>query len=317
VGGGCGLLLLLSLGGMRHGASQLGTCASCHVEQARAWAGSRHAVAADNPTFRESFRRSGHAWCLSCHGEPVGCLSCHGGEGTLQSARPSLLARAVHPMRPEPALADERLCARCHQFALPVPGELEAVGLAALPQHFDALAAQDTVEEWRQSAAARRGVSCAGCHEPHTAPGAHSPELVRGAVSVQARYDGQRAYFTLTAQDAAHAVPTGDPFRRLRLIVCPPERCEVPMATALLQRNLQREAGSWIVVRDGRIPPAATGDDARLELVLPLTGPLPPGARWRLFYHFADPRHEEALPREEVRFLVAEGQLVAGDQEPL
>jgi hypothetical protein len=213
----------------------------------------------------------------------------------------------------QPAPTDERLCARCHQFVLPVPDELERVGKGSLPVHFTEAAAQDTVEEWRQSGAA----GCTSCHEPHRAPGAHDHELVREAVSVQARYDGQSAHFVLRASGAAHAVPTGDPFRRLRLIVCPPERCEQPYAVAILQRHLKEKGNTWVVSQDTRIPPATSGDSAELELVLPVSEPLPPGARWRLFYHFADPRHEEILPHEEVHFLVAEGQLVAGDQEPL
>jgi predicted CXXCH cytochrome family protein len=302
--------VLLALGARRADVSSADRCLGCHAVEAAAWVGSRHAVASTNPTFQTSFAQTRHPWCTRCHLEGgVGCLACHLGEGGgLVGLEPSLAARLVHPVSHDARLADERLCARCHQFDLPPPGGLVP---GQLPVHLTDTPGQDTVEEWRGSAAAARGETCTSCHDPHAAEGAHAPALVREALTVDARRDGDLATFTLTARGAAHAVPTGDPFRRLQLEVCASERCEVPLATTALERRLSRDRdGAGWTVRDRRIPPATAGDEASLTVSLPLGEVPAAGARWRLLFLLADPRHHEALPPEESRYLVAEGPLL-------
>lgn len=301
-------------------------CARCHAGEAARWATSRHAIAFTNPTFRESFRHSGHPWCLSCHAatsrsEGVGCEACHRDtDGTLLAEAPSLLARLAHPIRGAPSLASESLCERCHQFPFPTAKALEASVLTGIPTAFSGTPSQDTVQEWRQSHAASEGRVCTSCHDPHRAPGAHDEDLVRDTLSVQAVYDPDTLMITatLTAKGAAHAVPTGDPFRRLHLTICDPERCDVPYAEATLQRRPREQGEDWIVPADTRIGPALDTDGTSSRTIaLAVRDPLPPGARWRLFYRYADPFHEAALPREEVRLLIAQGHLVPpGDREP-
>lgn len=295
-------------------------CAGCHAEIASAWSASRHARAYDNPTFRESFRRSGQPWCLSCHAatsrsDGVACAACHEGPGGLVSASAGLLARIYHPIEAEEGFASERLCARCHQFDFPTPSSLR--DSHQMPLSFTDTPSQDTVEEWRQSTAAAEGRSCTHCHDPHEAPGARDHALLRGTLSARVDYDPAAGLVkaTISAKGAAHAVPTGDPFRRLHLTICGPERCELPYAERLFQRRPREEGDDFVVSHDNRIGPARSGDVAEIEASIQVPE-LPPGSRWRLHYRYADPLHESALPSEEVRSLVAEGVLVEGDREP-
>ena len=295
-------------------------CAGCHAAQVEAWTGSRHAVASSNPTFAASFRNSQHAWCLQCHaasgGAGVGCAACHLDGGRLVGTSPSWRARLAHPIGHDEDLVGAAACATCHQFDFPRPSSLEAA-YDVPPAVFTDTPTQDTVAEWRHSAAAAAGTACTGCHDPHAAPGAHDAALLRGAIRADVALEGDHVRAVITAVDAAHAVPTGDPYRRLRLTICPPERCEVPLARHDLERRFDRRGDDWVELSDTRIGPATDGDAASVvvELSLP-PGPLAPGTRWRLFYHYADPRHEPDLPPSEVRTLVAEGVLVAGEQEP-
>jgi hypothetical protein len=297
----------------------------------RAWSASRHAIASSNPTYTASFRRSQHPWCEECHAasgaDAVGCAACHldadGDE--LVGGTPSWRAERVHRIRPRDP--DAGVCDGCHQFRFPRPSALDAalilspkgpaldVPRGGHPAAFTDTALQDTVAEWAASAAAS-DTPCTDCHDPHTAPGAHDVERLRDAVSATVALDGDRVRATITATGAAHAVPTGDPYRRLRLTICPPERCEVPFASHDLERQFDRQGDDWVLVSDTRIPPATDGDSASVVVLLPIDVPLPPGTRWRLFYHYADPRHEPELPHEEVRALLAEGVLVPGDREP-
>ncbi|MCA9492433.1 MAG: hypothetical protein KC621_21015 [Myxococcales bacterium] len=247
-------------------------CAECHVEQGAAWAESRHAKAATNALFAESFRRTDHPWCLSCHaadGVGVGCATCHA--------------------------AGSPGCEGCHQFDLP-----RELGGAS-----SGVASQDTVQEWRRSSFADR--PCTSCHDPHASPGGHDDERMRAALTVDVRADVDRVVARLTSHDVGHAVPTGDPFRRLQLDVCADLGCSRTLATATFVRRLApTEDGGWRLAEDTRVPPPTGG--ARTSVVERVLEA--PGARgWRLSYHLADPVHEPVLGAQAVR-LLANGPVV-------
>lgn len=278
-------------------------CAGCHEAEDSRWQRSRHAVAATNRTFAASFSQAGHhPWCTTCH-QPggVGCGSCHLHDNVLVGVDPSIRAQLAHPITADRRLGDERLCATCHQFMFP---ETDAL-TDAHPTAFTETPAQDTVAEWQQSAAAREQRTCTDCHEPHEAPGSHDRAFVRDALDVASAYDGTVARFTITANDAAHAVPTGDPFRRLVLTVCGDDPCDRPIARSVLERTFDRDARGLIERSERRIPPATTGSSASVTIALEA----PAATGWQLTYAYANPMHEPALPPDEVQFVVATGTL--------
>lgn len=305
-------------------------CAACHEKAAAEWAGSRHAVAGTNPVFWEAWTRFPLGWCVHCHAplaegqratlggvarpgalltpappagawnDGVSCTVCHVRDGAILSARPpSEAAEAAHPTVHEPALGTVAACEGCHDFPFQrhdAPrGEL---WLSDQPS-------QATVAEWATSTAAAEGRACQACHmgaEGHRFPGAHAPDLVRGALQVQVGPDGA---FTLRAPDAAHRIPTGDPFRRLVLQTCVDPACVEPVDQVVLRRSFARDDRTWVEVADRTVPPQTPSSPAVRELRLDVAG----ATWWRLRYHLAVPRHEAHLPPEQAGYTVHEGPL--------
>jgi hypothetical protein len=132
---------------------------------------------------------------------------------------------------------------------------------------------------------------------------------VRGALEVEVRAaEPTRVLVTVRSRGVGHALPTGDPYRRLLLTLCADADCTRVLGSAVFQRSLESTARAFRLAEDTRVPPptAATPFPAR-TLEIPLAAPLPPGATWRLVRHHADPRHESRLPPEEAFLEVARG----------
>ena len=295
-------------------------CGACHTREQHTWASSRHARASSNPTFRIAFEAGPRAWCLTCHAprsaqggrealaEGVSCAACHlRGQTVLSAHAPSAEARSVHPIEEEPRLRTADFCAGCHQFDAPMRGPLEHDNRfvpSGTPM-------QDTLSEWRASSFAPV-TPCQGCHMregSHAFPGGHDAELVRGAVEVEVRAaTPTRVLVTVRSRGVGHALPTGDPYRRLRLTLCADAACTRVLGTTFFQKSLESTPRAYRLAEDTRVPPptAATPSPSR-TLEIPLSAPLPPGATWRLVRHHADPRHERRLPPEEVSLEVARG----------
>ena len=189
------------------------SCASCHAAITAEWRSSFHRVAFTDDTFQRSLaleEPKEHAFCTGCHapaasrdgvGSGVDCLSCHAAP---HATKPSSVATA----------AASTTCAKCHEFPFD-DGRPELV--------------QKTVTEHAASPFA--DVSCTQCHMPsrdghkdHRFLSGHAPsELARSLHVVVTR--ARRGSVALDAidvtiqVDAGHAFPTGDMFRRARLVV--------------------------------------------------------------------------------------------------
>lgn len=163
-----------------------------------------------------------------------------------------------------------RTCASCHQFDLPG---------SQIPS-------QDTAREHARSSFADR--PCATCHDPHEASaGAHDQVAFRRSLTVVVEPDGDGSIARLTSHGVGHALPTGDPFRRLVLELCADLRCSRVVGSHVLQRTMQEGPEGWAEDSDTRIPPPTDGPDSTIELRLP------PARSWRLWYRLTDPRHLE------------------------
>ena len=188
-------------------------CERCHAQIAREWRGSLHRQAHADPVYQRAFALEPLPFCTACHApeasaeEPgpssahalgVGCVTCH----------------TVAASHGEPNAAPSRTqdCASCHEFAF--PGSAEMMQL--------------TVTEHRASRSA--DVACATCHMASVAAGGRShrshrfdasrnPEVVRSAARVTVTRAGRTVTFTFSPRRVGHALPTGDLFRRLRLVV--------------------------------------------------------------------------------------------------
>ena len=244
-------------------------CGDCHPAQLQSWSASQHAIAYTDPIFQVSWAEERSDWCLTCHlpDDGVTCATCHG--------------------------AQRKTCADCHEFDLPA-----VIGGAP-----SGTLGQSTVSEWEASGAAAQGMGCVDCHDPHHPVGGNDRERVREVLSAQVTAEGDRVHARLTAEGIGHAFPTGDPFRRLYLIVCEDLACSRPVARAELARRLTRtEDGGWALGSDTRIPPPAEGLTGVRQITLDA-----PGARaWKLVMQLTDPRHIDDLP-DLARYVVATG----------
>lgn len=256
-------------------------CNACHGATHDAWRSSAHA-APMSPTFLEA--TAGTPECRVCHlplsdqhatlftpGEPhaerppnarfdatlategVTCAACHLREGHVIGGTPP--ARAPHPGRFTTDLGTSEACATCHQLTWPG---------ADTPLY-------DTYGEWSRSPHAGADIGCVDCHmgpdAGHSAAPDHRfPADPRRALSVLIETDrldiargGDALDVTIRLQNtgAGHSVPTGSPFRGLRVVaalVCATD--DGPHRHAELAVDLHRrlgEAAPWPTIEDTRL----------------------------------------------------------------
>lgn len=207
-------------------------CVSCHRAEVDDWQKSRHSVAFTNGLFRLEFDLRRTAWCASCHApsaadartvrdddalalQGIGCMTCHmGAEGRL-------LARAKSPDSPHKTLVSEafgsaEFCEGCHEFRFPVMGD------DGMPTGFLDLPMQETVTEFRATAAAKKGDDCRSCHmEPsegaHRFVGSHDAATLRSALAWEVCVADGELRVEVANIGAAHAVPTGGVNRHMVL----------------------------------------------------------------------------------------------------
>lgn len=279
------MILALALAGALHSEA----CADCHPEQAARFDASRHARAAALAVFRAPLRHASRGWCLSCHrpegaAAPQGlqCLSCHrapGDAGAVLATRAgSPRALRAHRVVMDPSLAREG-CARCHEFAAPLPGHLDPVVYSTQPL-------QATVSELRRQDPA---ALCSGCHDPHAAPGAHDEATLRSALRIAAQATSDGVAVQVTARGVGHRFPTGDPFRRLTVAVCDDEDCATPLAQTTIARGFARVGPVWAPVIDRSL---REGETRVLRF--------PKARYYRAWFSYGDPRFEGLLPPSEV-----------------
>jgi hypothetical protein len=191
------------------------SCGECHPQHYREWRRSAHRSSFTNRLFQAEFRHRRAPFCGRCHApredETTGidCAACHVRDGAVLS--PIVSGRAPHASRATPELAGTIACVRCHQF--PFEGQPE-------------LLLQATIDEWMQSR--HNDTSCQSCHLPargdrhaHDFAGGLDREMIARAITVDAETDGATVRLTMRANEAAHAVPTGDVFRRLAVRAWP------------------------------------------------------------------------------------------------
>jgi hypothetical protein len=237
---------------------------------------------------------------------PVGvdCDACHGdSDGVLRSGKvPSTRALAAHPIRHDPSLADERLCARCHEFPFQRHRPLFPFSVSENPS-------QATVSEWRAAhAGATTTRRCQDCHmgrHGHAFPGAHDPAFVRDAVSVCVVDDGDGHVTVRWSTDGVgHRLPTGDPFRHLLLEVCADPDCHTTTAQVRVGRRVETTADSWQIAEDTTLP-AGVGATPTVTSTTVATAGTP--RAWRLWMRFGERVLEPKLAKADIGYILRSG----------
>jgi len=205
-----------------------GQCLECHAGVAAEWQTSHHKFAYENPEVRKLSNNFANQECIACHAprpvlsfEPgervlarqserglgVDCLACHahpeGGVGTS-----NINAKLDAPCRPRlvERMASVEHCAACHN------------------QH-------KTVEQWRGAPDNLKGNNCLDCHMPetwreggrkgrnHSFKASHDLPSLQSAVTMDAAWDAEGAWVSLSNQGAGHNFPTDERSRAADLQV--------------------------------------------------------------------------------------------------
>jgi hypothetical protein len=203
-------------------------CLDCHAGVAEEWQASHHKFAYENPEVRKLSNNFANQECIACHAprpvlsfEPgervlarqserglgVDCLACHAHpEGGVGTSNPN--AKLNAPCRPKVVdrMASVEHCAACHN------------------QH-------KTVEQWRAAPENLKGDNCLQCHMPdtwreggrkgrdHSFKASHDLPSLQAAATMDAAWDQNGAWVSLSNQGAGHNFPTDERSRAADLQV--------------------------------------------------------------------------------------------------
>lgn len=191
-------------------------CQACHAEVQAEWAASQHAQSWVNPAVRALSNDFANTDCIDCHAprpvfetglanrvlpresrrqEGVDCIACHQMPDGRMAGTVDRADVACRPVATR-ELARVEYCAPCHD------------------QH-------KTVEQWRSTDYAEKGIGCIECHMPfrggdpnrgrdHTMHGGHSLEVVRKAVTLTAERRGDVLLARVENVGAGHHFPTDE-----------------------------------------------------------------------------------------------------------
>ncbi len=193
-------------------------CKACHAQEYAEWSTSWHAQAWSDPEVRALSNDFANTDCIDCHaprpvfetgigervlprsarrGEGVDCIACHmlpadHVSGGLVAGTRDVPGAACKPVALRD-LGSSAFCASCHD------------------QH-------DTAKQWKATEYAARGIGCVECHMPerkggakghdHSMIGGHDIELVKSAVDVRGRREGERWVVEVENVGAGHHFPT-------------------------------------------------------------------------------------------------------------
>jgi hypothetical protein len=271
-------------------ASANAACARCHDGVAAEWRRSNHAEAFRHETFQAAYRAEPLPFCAGCHAPLANAAAPRAPESDLGVACTTCHPGGVRAARD----GADRACASCHEF--PYPPEVENASGRLL---------QKTASEHKASS--RSGVSCIDCHMPRVPGGpsgrrdhaffaSRSRDFVASAAEIAARREADALVVTFRRRGVGHALPTGDLFRRLVVVV----ESDGARRVLPLQRFTKRE-------QELDTRPFADGQDTYTATV-PTNG-LAGALRWRVIYervaHPADAEGETAVV--DGAFTLAEG----------
>jgi len=216
-------------------------CAACHSREVDEWQGSLHRRAFTDQDFAASFASEPATFCFRCHAPEAKDRS------DVAGANVGVGCRSCHEVKVEHASSGSvttRSCGGCHEFTFP--------GKPALMQK--------TVTEHRASSAAE--TACATCHMANAGDGhrdhrfdvSRNDALLRSAIVMRASRAADGLEVDLETVGVGHAMPSGDLFCRLRVVV----RAEADGRSlgedqALLERRFERTFGAPREIDDTRV----------------------------------------------------------------
>lgn len=210
-------------------------CITCHKTEHKNWQNHLHSQSFVNPRFRNAFTIESFRWCLNCHApywniqppenltfmalekniinqEGINCSVCHVRNGKIYHSRSSN-STDHHQTYRDSSLADNRFCAKCHQFNFPLTHQ---------PQIFYGdVAMQDTYHEYLNTTWLAKETNCQKCHyySQHRSPSIFDNNFRREFTirftTIPFRGGSYQLKIFFAIDKIGHAFPTGDLFRVL------------------------------------------------------------------------------------------------------
>ena len=265
------------------GFGQQAECLACHAPMAEQWAQLPTGAGWQDNTLYDAALRDAGITCAACH------LRAHRRHGPPTSPQKAAnmapqASNALHgPATRTPHFQASEFCRGCHQHP--------ATSLA-----INGKPVENTYNEWLESPAARKGITCQQCHMPggrHQWLGIHDVEMTRSGVTEQftvapekpRRGEAFSAALTLTNTGTGHAFPTyTTPAVHLRAALLDAENRALPgyYAEVTLQRRLDMGTTPWSELADTRLLPGQSAT-VRLE------GDIPAAARFIYLWAWVEP----------------------------
>lgn len=279
-------------------------CAKCHEQAYAEWSESWHALSWTDPEVRALSNDFANADCIDCHaprpvfetgvaqrvlprasrrGEGVDCISCHALPADHSSGGRVAGTRTVPDAPCAPAairdLGSSAFCASCHD------------------QH-------DTTKQWRATDYAAQGIGCIDCHmkkragspgRDHTMAGGHDIELVRSAVDVRGRKDGDRWLVEVENVGAGHHFPTEERARAADVFWRPLDGGDHPWTQVYRFRSPYHHEA----LPDTLLPAHETRSIPLVDA--PSSAPIEVALFYSLKPYWADPEHPD--PEREARLV--------------
>jgi len=191
-------------------------CQACHAEVHAEWADSQHAQSWVNPAVRALSNDFANTDCIDCH-----------------APRPVFETGLANRVLPRESRRQEGVdCIACHQMPDGrMAGTIDRADVACRPVTMRELARVEycapchdqhkTVEQWRSTDYAEKGIGCIDCHMPfrngdpnqgrdHGMHGGHRIEIVRQAVTLAAERRAGAVVARVENVGAGHHFPTDE-----------------------------------------------------------------------------------------------------------
>jgi len=241
-------------------------CRECHEEIWNEWQADRHSQAWVGELYTELSKNHTDANCWSCHApRPVletglnspaearanrreagiTCLSCHKrGDHVVGSHRDPDATPAVAPA-----------CGPVYDPAFPSGDNQAGTNVFCSVCH----GLHGTIDEFMGSEYARDGKTCLHCHmdevvapvakggtprlrRVHRMPGGHSQEMLRRAMTIEPRLEGEELVVRVINQGAGHRVPTDARHRAIYLVASFVDEYDQPVPATGFDGVTERDA---------------------------------------------------------------------------
>nr|BBJ02397.1 hypothetical protein YBY_02450 [Marinobacter nauticus] len=195
-------------------------CRSCHTPLSQQWPELVTRLPDNSRSLKGMVTEPNPDYDPELEQEGITCAACHVRDGVIYGPFEASTLNAPHPVAYDPDFTNYKICADCHDVKEDTFQFYQSEGVCGSMADF-------VGNSYNQA-----GFECQSCHMPavesplvpgfekrkvrrHLWTGGHSPAMVKFALAMDFNTDDQTAFLKLRNDKAGHAVPNGDPDRKL------------------------------------------------------------------------------------------------------